>query len=218
MAQVSLYIKGKKVDADERTFGMRTFEIDETGSPKGMFYLNGESVRLRGANTMGFEQQDVFRYDYGQLVRDLIMAKICNMNFLRTTQRPVYEEVYYVCDRIGLMLQTDLPLFSVIRRTKFAEVVRQCEEMEKLIHDAETYQFQELSKRVKEAIDTLPASYREAFVMHRFTKKSYKEIAESSGVSVKTIAYRIQQATKLLRKDLADLLITMIVCVLLVVR
>lgn len=133
MAQVSLYIKGKKVDADERTFGMRTFEIDETGSPKGMFYLNGESVRLRGANTMGFEQQDVFRYDYGQLVRDLIMAKICNMNFLRTTQRPVYEEVYYVCDRIGLMLQTDLPLFSVIRRTKFAEVVRQCEEMEKLI-------------------------------------------------------------------------------------
>lgn len=112
---------------------MRTFEIDETGSPKGMFYLNGESVRLRGANTMGFEQQDVFRYDYGQLVRDLIMAKICNMNFLRTTQRPVYEEVYYVCDRIGLMLQTDLPLFSVIRRTKFAEVVRQCEEMEKLI-------------------------------------------------------------------------------------
>ena len=92
------------------------------------------------------------------------------------------------------------------------------EEMEKLIHDAETYQFQELSKRVKEAIDALPASYREAFVMHRFTKKSYKEIAESSGVSVKTIAYRIQQATKLLRKDLADLLITMIVCVLSVVR
>ena len=41
--------------------------------------------------------------------------------------------------------------------------------------------------------------------MHRFTKKSYKEIAESSGVSVKTIAYRIQQATKLLRKDLAGL-------------
>ena len=92
------------------------------------------------------------------------------------------------------------------------------EEMEKLIHDAETYQFQELSKRVKEAIDALPTSYREAFVMHRFTKKSYKEIAESSGVSVKTIAYRIQQATKLLRKDLADLLITMIVCVLSVVR
>ena len=87
------------------------------------------------------------------------------------------------------------------------------EEMEKLIHDVEAYQFQELSKRV-----ALPASYREAFVMHRFTKKSYKEIAEDSGVSMKTIAYRIQQATKLLRKDLADLLTTIIVCIMSIVR
>lgn len=91
------------------------------------------------------------------------------------------------------------------------------EEMEKLIHDVEAYQFQELSKRVKEAIEALPASYREAFVMHRFTKKSYKEIAEDSGVSMKTIAYRIQQATKLL-KDLADLLTTIIVCIMSIVR
>ena len=54
--------------------------------------------------------------------------------------------------------------------------------------------------------------------MHRFTKKSYKEIAEDSGVSIKTIAYRIQQATKLLRKDLADLLTTIIVCIMSIVR
>ncbi len=92
------------------------------------------------------------------------------------------------------------------------------EEMEKLIHDVEAYQFQELSKRVKEAIEALLASYREAFVMHRFTKKSYKEIAEDSGVSIKTIVYRIQQATKLLRKDLADLLTTIIVCIMSIVR
>ena len=71
---------------------------------------------------------------------------------------------------------------------------------------------------MKEAIEALPASYREAFVMHRFTKKSYKEIAEDSGVSMKTIAYRIQQATKLLRKDLADLLTTIIVCIMSIVR
>lgn len=132
-AQVSLYIKGRKIDSAEKAFGMRTFEIDGDGSPKGMFYLNGESIRLRGANTMGFEQQDVFRGDSEQLIYDMLMAKACNMNFLRITQRPVYEEIYDLCDRIGLMLQTDLPLFSVIRRTKFAEVLRQCEEMEKLI-------------------------------------------------------------------------------------
>lgn len=92
------------------------------------------------------------------------------------------------------------------------------EEIEKLIHGVEAFQFQELSRRIKEAIDGLPTSYREAFLMHRFTKKSYKEIAEISGVSIKTIAYRIQQATKLLREDLADLLITTLVCVLSIIR
>ncbi|WP_032595219.1 sigma-70 family RNA polymerase sigma factor, partial [Bacteroides fragilis] len=91
-------------------------------------------------------------------------------------------------------------------------------EMEKLIYSTEAFQFQELSKRIKDAIDALPPSYREAFLMHRFTKKSYKEIAVISEVSIKTIAYRIQQATKLLRKDLADLLITTFVCVLSIIH
>lgn len=132
-AQISIYIKGKKTDSAQKTFGMRTFELDTKGSTKGMFYLNGESIRLRGANTMGFEQQDVLRGDFDMLLYDMLMAKACNMNFLRITQRPVQEEIYDLCDRIGLMIQTDLPLFTVIRRTKFAEVIRQCEEMEKLI-------------------------------------------------------------------------------------
>ncbi|MCS3161890.1 hypothetical protein NXX71_14505 [Bacteroides faecis] len=43
--------------------------------------------------------------------------------------------------------------------------------MEKLIHDVEAYQFQELSKRVKEAIEALPASYRGGFCYASFYKK-----------------------------------------------
>jgi RHS repeat-associated protein len=82
---------------------------------------------------MGFEQQDVLRGDFDALLYDMLMAKACNMNFLRLTQRPVQKAIYELCDTIGLMLQTDLPLFTVMRRTKFAEGVRQAEEMEKLI-------------------------------------------------------------------------------------
>ena len=93
-----------------------------------------------------------------------------------------------------------------------------CIKQKNLKNQADTIFFQELSRRIKEAIDGLPTSYREAFLMHRFTQKSYKEIAEISGVSIKTIAYRIQQATKLLRVDLADLLITTLVCVLTIIR
>lgn len=132
-AQVSLSVGGTVKDTAVSVFGMRSFAEDMESVPRGMFYLNGKSIRLRGANTMGYEQQDVLRGDFDMLLYDMLMAKACNMNFLRLTQRPVQKEIYELCDCIGLMLQTDLPLFTVMRRTKFAEGVRQAEEMERLI-------------------------------------------------------------------------------------
>ena len=71
----------------------------------------------------------------GQLIDDILLAKICNMNFLRLTQRPVQDKVYEYCDKLGLMTQTDLPLFGCMRRTKFAEGIRQAEEMEKIVRN-----------------------------------------------------------------------------------
>ncbi len=132
-ASAKLSADGKETDCVSTVFGMRSFTQGDADGKHGMFFLNGRSVRLRGANTMGFEQQDVMRGDGDQLLYDMLMAKAANMNFLRLTQRPVQSEIYDLCDRIGLMIQTDLPLFTNVRRTKFAEVVRQCEEMERLI-------------------------------------------------------------------------------------
>lgn len=80
------------------------------------------------------------------------------------------------------------------------------EEMQEMLQDTDYYQIEELAKRIEDAVATLPESYREAFVMHRFRDMSYKEIAETLGVSPKTIDYRIQQALKQLRMDLKDYL------------
>lgn len=66
--------------------------------------------------------------------------------------------------------------------------------------------FEELDRKIKEAMAALPDSYRKAFVMHRFKELSYKEIAEVLDVSPQTVAYRIQQALKLLRVSLKDYL------------
>ena len=124
---------GDNISIKERAFGVRTFRQDTEAEIKGAFYLNDERIRLRGANTMGFEQQDVMKGDFDRLIDDILLAKICNMNFLRITQRPVQEEIYDYCDMLGIMIQTDLPLFGVMRRTKFADGVRQAEEMERLV-------------------------------------------------------------------------------------
>ena len=80
------------------------------------------------------------------------------------------------------------------------------EEMQEMLQDTDYYQIEELAKRIEDAVAALPESYREAFVMHRFRYMSYKEIAETLGVSPKTIDYRIQQALKQLRVDLKDYL------------
>jgi len=120
-------------DGKKQQFGMRSFVLDEQSEPKGKFFLNGRQIRLRGANTMGHEQQCVLKEDWDQLLTDLILAKVCNMNFLRLTQRPVQTQVYDYCDKLGLMIQTDLPLFAGLRRNQFVECLRQTQEMEYLI-------------------------------------------------------------------------------------
>ncbi|MCK5119975.1 MAG: glycoside hydrolase family 2, partial [Candidatus Latescibacteria bacterium] len=125
--------KGRLQDISARPFGMRSFCMDEESEPRGRMILNNREIRLRGANTMGHLQQCVIKKDWDQLRDDLLLAKICNMNFLRFTQRPVQPEIYEYCDRLGMMTQTDLPLFAVLRRNQFCEDVRQAEEMERLI-------------------------------------------------------------------------------------
>lgn len=120
-------------DTKTRQFGMRSFEMAEDSVPKGRFYLNGSEIRLRGANTMGHLQQCVMQRDWKQLADDILLAKIAHLNFFRLTQRPVQPEIYDYCDRLGLMTQTDLPLFGCLPRNKFHEAVRQAGEMETLI-------------------------------------------------------------------------------------
>lgn len=124
---------GTRLDAKASDFGMRTFHISDKGPEKGRLFLNGGEIRLRGANTMGHEQQCVLRNDLEQLRDDILIAKFAGLNFLRITQRPVQKVIYETCDRLGILLQTDLPLFGKLVRTKVVEGIRQSGAMERLI-------------------------------------------------------------------------------------
>jgi len=75
------------------------------------------------------------------------------------------------------------------------------------MHDSpDFYIVEELTEKIEEALKRLPESYRTAFELNRFKDMTYNEIAEKLSLSPKTIDYRIQQALKLLRKDLKDYL------------
>ena len=126
---------GVVTDTRKQSFGMRSFRIDTLTRPKGTLYFNEEKIRLRGANTMGFLQQDVFTGDTDQLIDDILLAKACNLNFLRLTQRPVEPEIYEYCDMLGLMVQTDFPAFGGLRYNQWDECVKQATEMERLVRN-----------------------------------------------------------------------------------
>lgn len=135
--QVTLYDKKeeKALDARKQQFGMRKFEMKKDSKPKGRFFLNNEEIRLRGTNTMGFLQLDVMRHDWDRLRDDLLLAKLTNMNFIRTTQRIVQKEVYEYADRLGVMMQADLPLFGHINQKQYTEILKQASGIERVIRN-----------------------------------------------------------------------------------
>ncbi len=82
-----------------------------------------------------------------------------------------------------------------------------------ILDDIDQVQIIDLYRHIEAAISTLPDTYRQAFCLHRFSEKSYKEIAEMLNISPKTVDYRIQQALKLLRRELKEFL-PLITCLL----
>lgn len=131
--QITITLKdeqGNVIDSVQTHFGMRKFVADETTTPKGKFFLNNERIILRGANEMGHLPRCVMAENWDQLVDDILIAKICNMNYFRLTQRPVFKEVYDYMDMLGMMNQTDFPMFGNTRYNLIGENLKQTAEME----------------------------------------------------------------------------------------
>lgn len=59
---------------------------------------------------------------------------------------------------------------------------------------------EEFRQRLEQAIANLPEGQRVVFLMNRIDKKTYREIAENLGVSVKAVEKRMHKALKELRK------------------
>ena len=128
---VTLYDENDDVVDEKQThFGMRKFHMDENSTPKGAFYLNNERIILRGTNEMGHLPLCVMRGDYEQLIDDILIAKVANLNFYRMTQRPVHDEIYTYFDMLGMLCQSDFPLFSYLKPSAVGEALKQVREME----------------------------------------------------------------------------------------
>ena len=72
--------------------------------------------------------------------------------------------------------------------------------------DFNLHSVSEIKMLIRQALEEMAPEVRQTFEMSRFEGRTYKEIADEMGVSVKTVEYRISQALKKLKASLSDYL------------
>lgn len=68
----------------------------------------------------------------------------------------------------------------------------------------ETLLVHEVQDLIDEAFKQMPEKTKSIFVMNRYEWKSYQEIAQETGLSIKSVEYHISKALKILRQELKD--------------
>lgn len=69
----------------------------------------------------------------------------------------------------------------------------------------------EIQRQYRETLAAMPASTRRVFELSRREGLSYARIAELTGVSVKTVEYRMSSALRMLRERFKDLYIFLVI-------
>jgi RNA polymerase sigma-70 factor, Bacteroides expansion family 1 len=79
-------------------------------------------------------------------------------------------------------------------------------------NDTENYVlYSELEQHIEKVLAQLPAEIAESFMLNRYDGLKYYEIAEKLDVSVRTVEVRIGKALHLLREQLKDYVVTIVV-------
>jgi RNA polymerase sigma-70 factor, ECF subfamily len=84
-------------------------------------------------------------------------------------------------------------------------------ELEIPVSDNDKTEMADLEKQVADALDKLPEKCREVFMMCRFEDMKYKDVALKLDISQKTVEAQMSKALKILREELKDVWIWVII-------
>ena len=108
----SLIQDGKEVDREERSIGFRDYEFRKDG-----FYLNGKKKKLIGLNRhQTYPELGCAMPKAGQIDDANILKYQCGCNIVRTSHYPQSEDFLNECDRIGLLVQTEVPGWQYVSK------------------------------------------------------------------------------------------------------
>ena len=96
-----------KTPREEVSFGFRQVEMHGSS-----LTLNGKPLLLRGINRHSFYPGVGMSVPAAQTQKDFADIKALNANFVRLAHYPQPEEVYELCDRLGLLVWTEIPVWQ----------------------------------------------------------------------------------------------------------
>jgi len=152
--------------------------------------------------------------DYSKSLRNIIYYKCGDMALAEDIIQDAFIKLWKNCKKI-VFFKSRSYLFTVannnlLNHISHKKVVLRYEQKPHSDINNQDPQFiieeKEFMSKLKNAIDELPEKQRETFLLSRIDKKSYKEISEISGVSIKAIEKRIHYALISLRNKLGDIL------------
>ena len=125
--RVCLYQNGTLVDAQSVVFGFRTAQFRNDG-----FYLNGEKVFIRGLNRhqcypyIGYAATEHLQREDARILKE----ELC-CNAVRTSHYPQSQHFIDECDRLGLLVFTEIPGWQHIGDEAWKE--QACKNVEEMV-------------------------------------------------------------------------------------
>jgi hypothetical protein len=109
--RIELAQDGRIVDGVDTYFGLRSVRADYYGGSEHKYVLlNDKPVYLRGALNQAFTPEGIYAYPSFEYMRnDLEKTKEFGLNFLRIHIKPDDPRFLYLADKLGVMLQCDMP-------------------------------------------------------------------------------------------------------------
>lgn len=111
---------GQCVDRITRKIGLRTWSRDEQGG----ILLNGEKIVPRGVCKHQDTAGKAVAVSAEDLRRDMVIARELGANAIRLAHYPHAQLTYELCDELGMMVWTEIPLVNELYKTEeFRETV-----------------------------------------------------------------------------------------------
>lgn len=168
---------------------------------------------IRISDELEFER--IFR-QYHQLLCRYAFSIVKDAEHAEEMVQEVFLKIWEKKDSLEFSVSLKSYLYRAVHNSclnlidKKKKEVRMDDVTLKIVHPTATaeekVQHKELDQAIAAALEKLPAECRKVFEMSRFGEMKYREIADTLGISVKTVENQMGKALRIMREQLSDYL------------